>query len=510
MHLARSILRLVALLVPNPKHRRLLYIVASAITVVMAVNALPAKAFAQAEPVYSPSSPPKTNNVLDRIMGNRVLRLQAANDEHANDNQKVARTRPALGRAATRFANVAKVGAAASRALGWGAVIMAALELGQHFLGDQEQAPVIINGPLPGQSGSRVVAPGSFIPAFPTLKAGDANDEFMRGTSWPLDPSESGAFGCVGATWLAFMTCYNHNINESYGQGSDQSRPPFGILTVAPDGHGIVRRAAWYNGAGEFLAAITKTAVSVQTRASLYNGAECKSGMWDKDGCELAPLGGYIAAMDVHSPIPRLFPVTPQNLNAPVAPKVMADLLNKLWSNAAAQPGYDGLPFNSADPVTEAEARAVLNANPALWPSVGELNNPACPTCYAGQEIAINIPENGSLPSTDPGYQPVPGTSPGTSPTLDLGPNPATPQPALETAPSAASIIEPLFSWFPGLTSLTVNVGGASCPTDTVNVLDTQLVLDQHCAMMEQHRALIGAVMLAVWTMAAAVVLLRA
>jgi hypothetical protein len=65
---------------------------------------------------------------------------------------------------------------------------------------------------------------------------------------------------------------------------------------------------------------------------------------------------------------------------------------------------------------------------------------------------------------------------------------------------------------FPSLDGMSINTAGAACPTDSVRVdaLDMTLVMDQHCEFAETWRGAIGAAMLAVWTAAAAVVLLRA
>jgi hypothetical protein len=323
---------------------------------------------------------------------------------------------------------------------------------------------------------------------------------------------------------MAYATCLNHMVNTHYGITG--GRPRFGIMSNCSSDSDLycsVRRAGYYNGVGEYIAPVVVTTYPVRswTGYGSHSGhARCISGMFnlERGGCQLSPEGALLAAEDaVQFIIPPFFkPAGNTEQNPPVNPAVIAGLLNRLWSDAAAQPGYDGLPFPASDPITPAEVKAVQQAAPSAYPRVQDLNHPMCATCYAGHPDVgpVLIPDNGSLPSTSPVFTQNPAINPGTgtAPQLDLGPNPATPQPALEAAPSAASIIAPLFAMFPSLDGMTINTAGAACPTDSVRVdaLDMTLVMDQHCEFAETWRGAIGAAMLAVWTAAAAVVLLRA
>lgn len=198
-------------------------------------------------------------------------------------------------------------------------------------------------------------------------------------------------------------------------------------------------------------------------------------------------------------------------LDKPASPDLMAKVANRLWQDGANKTGYAGIPYSMTDPITATDMDTIRQANPDAWPDVADLTAPVASGATAGANPFPNVPIPATGSVTDPGTGTDPGTNPGTGTQVDLGPNPGTPAPNVGTdTPTASSIVDPLFDWFPSISGMSLSVPSGECPTDTLDMWGQHLELNQHCAFFEQYRAIIAAAMLAVWTMAAATVLLRA
>ncbi len=197
---------------------------------------------------------------------------------------------------------------------------------------------------------------------------------------------------------------------------------------------------------------------------------------------------------------------------------VIAALANMLWQRAASQPGYQGVPYSTTDPVTTADAASVQSANPSTWPSNSELIAPV--SSGAGQAVPISPSITPGQPSTNPSTDPGVGTNVNVVNTpnvnvvnkvqVDLGADPAVPTPALESAPTAKMILDPLLSLFPTFKNFTVPFHESICPKPTMNLFGKSLVLSVHCDLLESIRATLYATMAFVWTIAAMFIVLRA
>ncbi|MBU9633633.1 hypothetical protein KTE60_30555 [Burkholderia multivorans] len=184
--------------------------------------------------------------------------------------------------------------------------------------------------------------------------------------------------------------------------------------------------------------------------------------------------------------------------------QTMAMMLNYLWQQAAAQPGYSGLPYQVSQPVQQSDVSSWRTANPSSAPQVGWLDVP--------------IPTGGFAPSTSstsyvPATSPTtPGTTnPGASqPAENLGPDPGNPAPTLEQTPTAQMILQPLLSLFPDLRSYAVPAHSAVCPKPSLTVFGRTMVVDQQCTLAEQFRSQIYAVFAVAFTIAAMFIVLGA
>lgn len=191
-------------------------------------------------------------------------------------------------------------------------------------------------------------------------------------------------------------------------------------------------------------------------------------------------------------------------LSSPVNPQIIADAANKYWQEAAAQPGYQGLPYSYADPVTSADVQAWQQSNPGSYPTVADA-------------VASPInPATGSVPVSTPGQvtNPTPGipTAPEGSPQLDLGLDPGIGSPNLEATPTGAQILEPLTRLFPDLRNFQVPAHQAECPRPVFDlaVIGKQVQMDAHCTISEDVRGTLYNASLLGWVLAALFIVLSA
>lgn len=248
-------------------------------------------------------------------------------------------------------------------------------------------------------------------------------------------------------------------------------------------------------------------AAAADYRTDATNVNSCPGGSYYLDGvgCSALPSQGQPAkTMTAQDAIAEL---TPEQLAAPVNPQLVASMADKLWRDAAAQPGYTGLPYVANDPITPAEVQTWRDANPQSYPTVKELVSPQAPA-----NSPWSLPQSSTpVSSQDTSLNPSPGTNPAASnPLQNLGPDPGIGAPTLEETPTAARILKPIFDLMPGFKSVDVGGGGGQCPKPEFDALGQHYVVDSHCGLLEQNRALLAAVMAAVWTLASVIVVLRA
>lgn len=181
--------------------------------------------------------------------------------------------------------------------------------------------------------------------------------------------------------------------------------------------------------------------------------------------------------------------------DCPIDPQLIRLMTEAAWQEASRQPGYTGAP-----PGTEPS-----DARP-------------------GDTTVGDLTDTPSTQSEPP--EPNPNTPPPTTPTqpttgykdeCDFGAtgctDPGTPSPTLEATPSG--IMDPIFEWLPDLPSITFDANASECPVWAVNLTEFggpewQFLIDKQCPLLEDNRAAIGALMIALFGMAAALVILRA
>jgi len=212
-------------------------------------------------------------------------------------------------------------------------------------------------------------------------------------------------------------------------------------------------------------------------------------------------LGFQGYAMNSKTTIPASDVVTyPRNLpdilkRCPISPSFLQKLVDSLKKKACAKPGYDG------KPCTEVTAEDVKDR-----PKVGDMaNNPCGQT--GGSPTSCNLPNPQATPQT-PVPTPTSTSTPTSSGPLDPGTYPS--NTAGDPPEPQALPMDPVFNWFPNISSIHIDVSSAGCPTWHMEPFGWQLTMDSHCAFIQQNQSLISVIMIVGFTIGAAMIILRA
>jgi hypothetical protein len=437
--------------------------------------------------------PGAMNNFLTETMNARALRMGFV----ATD-PRIAETVAGMGRAAAAIGTDAAVGITAGTAMTWGAVILGAVVVGAGvwYLASDHKYGVTCN---------------SLVDCALALLSGSGHPALTIGSGYWSTPGAVSGVGTVRCSEPS--ACVETQLSLLNATTTSYVYSVNGTATYSNANRSYNQPAKRCDSKGQNCA--TSYSYGAQLATGTYTGPECASGA-STGGADATTSKCFdiVAAAIKNNAYTLPDSIPGSELGKPADPATMAQVANKLWQKAANTTGYAGIPYSTTDPITAADMTKLQQSRPDLWPTVGDLTAPIAQGAVSGTPItSIPMPANGSKTSTDPGYVGAPqtGTNPSTQPLTNLGADPGTPAPdAASDTPTAQSIVDPLFNWFPNITGLSLSVPSGSCPTDTLDMWGQHLVLDQHCAFFEQYRSLIAAAMLAVWTMAAAVVLLRA
>ncbi|MDK6078653.1 hypothetical protein [Massilia varians] len=200
-----------------------------------------------------------------------------------------------------------------------------------------------------------------------------------------------------------------------------------------------------------------------------------------------------------------------------VSQQLLADTANRAWQQAAAQPGYAGEPYPVAQPLTTLDVARWTSANPTSDPTIDDLLRPATnPVTYPeGVPISptiVYVAPTPTNPTTSGNVNVVntPNVNVVNNVKVDFGPDPGISTPGLEAPPTGTEILQPLTSLFPEFRSFQAPQHVGECPKPTFDVFGKSIVMDAQCAIAEQHRASLAAVMMAVWLLVGLFILLSA
>ncbi|POE04701.1 hypothetical protein [Pectobacterium odoriferum] len=207
-------------------------------------------------------------------------------------------------------------------------------------------------------------------------------------------------------------------------------------------------------------------------------------------GGKIVQLGEVFSVHKNYGYDPTITPlspdITPEQLESaqktPLNAQQMADTLNALMLDAAAQPDYRGIAVTSASPLITAQD--ILTA-------ASTVGRPS-PT-----QAEWTTPWENLQPETQPQPQPEPNPDPNPQPEP-----PAVP-PEMESPPDGKTVLAPLIGAFPEWRDFSIGSRGAQCPTAEFTIWDTNFSVDSHCGLIEENRELIKLFCLICWSFAA-------
>ncbi|EHK1332440.1 hypothetical protein KCI04_000512 [Salmonella enterica] len=176
-----------------------------------------------------------------------------------------------------------------------------------------------------------------------------------------------------------------------------------------------------------------------------------------------------------------------------VSPALLADMINELWSEAAVNADYNGLPFKEVSPAEVTSAMSELRLSPTLLDMLSPVSD------SAGADVNIDITINNNS-----------GSDTGNNGNIDLGEDPGVKEPELEETPTARDILTPIINLLPFTNEFNIGSRSASCPVVEFSVFNHQYRIDSHCPLIEQNRSAIETIFLIIWGFVALRIILSA
>lgn len=203
----------------------------------------------------------------------------------------------------------------------------------------------------------------------------------------------------------------------------------------------------------------------------------------------------------------------------PVPDSTLAKLVDQAWKNAAAQPGYEGLPYTAVNPVTAAEVQPWTAANPQAVPKIADLLTPASNPNTQVVPISPTVTV-GTSPTPTPTPTPTgtadvnvvntPNVNVTNQISVDLGPNPNTAAPGVPTPPTAQVIFQPFLDLVAPLINYQPPALAGECPRPVFHILGNEITMSSHCDIAENNRGAIQSIMLVVFLIGAVTIVFSA
>ena len=171
----------------------------------------------------------------------------------------------------------------------------------------------------------------------------------------------------------------------------------------------------------------------------------------------------------------------------PLTAEKVANMYNAMLLSAAAQSDYQGLPFNSTNPVTATEVRAALNELALSNPTLADLFAKAGTGDQLDFDVNVDVAPNTSVSHNTGNNK--------NNEQEDYG----TPEyPELEM-PTAQEILDPFKKFFPTLQNFKLKGLSATCPTWSFDIWNKHFTIDSHCGLLEEQRQLIQSIFTILW-----------
>jgi hypothetical protein len=184
-----------------------------------------------------------------------------------------------------------------------------------------------------------------------------------------------------------------------------------------------------------------------------------------------------------------------------ISGEFIAKVADFIYRKTAEKPGYTGYPYS---PVLKSDVRTG-----GVAPKGRDLAEPVLPLPPQTPDMAA--------PPIDPGPAPPPPPPPGQTSTPGAGSpvqvtNWGTPPATNPNVPEGESWSLPdlsSFTWWPSLPTITISTS-AECPTYQFEAWDKTFVLESHCPFVEQIRAVVSLIMVAMFALMAVRIVLGA
>ncbi|MDH6146084.1 MULTISPECIES: hypothetical protein [Paraburkholderia] len=415
-----------------------------------------------------------------------VAATAAANGFVAND-PRIAETVKAIGASAAALG--ASIAAAAGEAVGavpWIAVgaaagIGAVLAGVPTSLGDDSMAAWQFNSDgtvTVNPSSSSQGSGGSGSSPFPALTPGQSYWQSLPGVGSSPDAAAQAA---AQAANVGSLAPYNETEIIDGCTYMYQGEYQCAYHVVGSDGSP--------HGSGNIYAGQSSTS---------WTGAACASGLVISGACT-----AYVPPPSFSSPSPvtesvdqTVAGVPADDLSEPLNPALLAALVGALWSQAAEDDGYSGLPYPVNAPPTSGQAQDVETSlgGSAGAPSVGSVTSGSGTLTGANPSDPFSMPAGtttgtgtGTGTSTGTGTGTTTATDPGSGAQVNLGPDPGIGAPSLESIPTAAQILAPLLGLMSDLKAWAVPAHTSQCPEPSFDLWGTTYTFTTQCDLLEQY-----------------------
>lgn len=219
------------------------------------------------------------------------------------------------------------------------------------------------------------------------------------------------------------------------------------------------------------------------------------------DGFSCYSLDGGESSEPVLMTVPEAVVNIPENdLSLQLNPQITAELMNHLWADASAQPGYQGIPYSPSNPVLPQDVEGVTDIpQPTVDDFVRPVDRPTVDT-----PVAIG-PAEGGMAGEGSG-----AINPGVGDQINIGSDPVIGSPKIDDSVTVKMIIGPLLTLFPEVKNIKLDKRQDVCPKFVFFVFNQQYEISEHCVLFEDNKNAISAFMMLSFALSSLIIVLRA
>lgn len=223
------------------------------------------------------------------------------------------------------------------------------------------------------------------------------------------------------------------------------------------------------------------------------------------------PRGGVVRPISTYISKPKsvdlaVADVPEEVTGKKLSPEMLSAIVNAVWKVAKDSSAL--VSWSASNPVTPQDVTSFLEQNSSVVPTVGDFFSSVVPEVVP--QVVSQVSASGFSPVTVAVDSNIRSTNTsGVDEGLLENGNGSFVEPTLEAIPDAASVLSPLLGLFSDLRDFKVPAHASVCPTADFCVFGKNFSIDSHCALIEQHRQIIGSLFSTVWALVALFVFLR-